>query len=162
MKTLLIALTLTFTSCLLSGFKSISKNSFKIGDKEWSLTSFILANESYGVASKWEVDLMSDNVDITKAKTFIYFSITGNRTTKLSDGIYEFASTNLSERSPFHFDGSIKVNSKEIKITGGSFSVENDKESTEIHFILRLENGDSVTGNYSGKVSAINRSTNYQ
>src|SRR5688500_14078981 len=103
MKSPFFSLTL-FGILTLSGFtKDISKNFFTIGNNKVSLNSAIIANESYGIKSKFEVDLISQSEDLTKAQTYVYFSLTSNNTSNLTNGVYEFSSANLSQRLPFNF-----------------------------------------------------------
>ena len=161
MKALLF--TLIFTSICLMGFKDYSKNTLTIGSKEWVLDSAIIANESYGVKSKFEVDLISGSgrKDL-KATTLIWFSVTSNTTFRLAPGIYHFSSNNLNERLPFQFNSTIRINNHEIKITSGTFSIGNVNGNINVDFILELANGDIARGNYYGQASAINRSRVYE
>jgi hypothetical protein len=162
MKSPFFSLTL-FGILTLSGFNTdISKNFFTIGDKKISLNSAIIANESYGVKSKFEVDLISQSTDLTKAQNYVYFSLTTNNTTNLTNGIYEFSSAILSQRLPFNFNGTVKVNGHVVEIADGTISIENRKGDFDIQFVLKLKNGDTAKGAYQGKVSEVNRSRSYE
>lgn len=154
MKTLLLAL---FILSIYSFKTDNSKGYLKIGNSEYLINSASIANESYGISSKFEIDLIGKDVP----KTLIYFSATSNSTYKLSDGIYKFSSTNLNDRRPFYFNGAVSVNNHTVKIDGGTFSIENNGEDLEIHFILKLSNGDIAKGIYHGKGLVINRNKSY-
>ncbi len=156
-----LVITLIFAYTVLSGFTPVRENSLQIGNTEWKLQSAVIANESYGSKSKFELDIISDNEAVDKAKTFVYFSITGTASTTLADGSYQLSDDKLDNRKPFQFSGSVQLNGNMVKIKNGTFSIENTRGSAIIHFILKLENGDVANGSYSGKISFIDRSTNY-
>lgn len=138
------------------------KNFFTIGNNKISLNSAIIANESYGIKSKFEVDLINHNEDLTKAHTYIYFSLASNSTSKLSNGVYQFSSTNLDRRLPFQFNGSVKVNGNVVEIAEGTISIENYSGDLDVQFILKLKNGDIAKGTYRGEVSEVNRARSYK
>lgn len=130
---------------------------FQIGTRRWPLLFSEVANESHGINSKWEIDLTNDDKNVSRAKTFIYFSLTGNNITRLTEGMYEFTSSTTRARSPFWFYGEVSIDEQKINITGGSLSLEKEKEGIKVHFVLSLENGNVVTGQYSGKTFEADR-----
>lgn len=147
----------------LSSFtKDILKNFFTIGNNKVLLNSALIANESYGIKSKFEVDLIDQYDDLTRAQTYVYFSLTSTNTSNLSNGVYQFSSANLNQRLPYQFNGSVKVNNHIIEIAEGTISLENRSGDLDIQFILKLKNGDTAKGTYRGKVSEVNRSRSYQ
>ena len=162
MKSPLFFLALFCMLSLSSFTKDISKNFFTIGNNKVLLHAALIANESYGIKSKFEVDLVNQYDDLTKAQTYVYFSLTSNNTSNLSDGVYQFSSANLNQRLPYQFNGSVKVNNHVVEITEGTISIENRSGDLDIQFILKLKNGDTAKGTYQGKVSEVNRSRSYQ
>lgn len=134
------------------------KSSFKIGSNEWPLHSSIIANESFGATSKFEIDLISGEEELSNAKTLIWLSVTSNSTTDLAEGTYQFSSIPLHKRPPFHFHGKVATQGNELRVTGGTFSIRKGKKNSLIYFVVELENGAVATGGYSGRVSVINRS----
>ncbi|HEX6432036.1 MAG TPA: hypothetical protein VF008_30300 [Niastella sp.] len=161
MKSTMLALALFFTFCL-SGFDNDAPNNFlTVGNKTHSLDFSEVANESYGINSKFEIDLINQDKDVTKATTYVYFSLTSNSTANLSNGVYQFSSATLNERLPFQFNGSLKVNNHVIEIAGGTISIENRKSNVDIHFILKLKNGDIANGIYRGEALKVDRSQAY-
>lgn len=162
MKSPLFFLALFCILSLSSFTKDILKNFFTIGNNQVSLNSAIIANESYGIKSKFEVDLINQYQDLTKAQTYVYFSLASNNTSNLSNGVYQFSSANLNQRLPFQFNGSVKVNNNVVEIAEGTISIENRSGDLDIQFILKLKNGDTAKGTYRGKVSEVNRSRSYE
>ena len=143
---------------LTTAFTITSKNYFEIGHKKWNLESAIIANESYEVNSKFDLDLISDGKEFSDAKTYIWLSLTSSNTSKVADGLYEFSSKPLSNREPFHFNGSVFINEMEIKIVNGTFTVETLKDNVSVHMIFKLANGNILNGEYNNKFSAEDRS----
>jgi hypothetical protein len=162
MKPIAFLLALLFTLCLFSFKENIPNNFFTIGKNTYSLSFFQLANESYATKSKFEVDLITDNEDLSKAKTFLYFSLTSDNTSNLSKGIYQFSSAALNDRLPFNFNGSVKINNHTVEIIGGTISLENQGAEYDIQFILKLKNGDVAKGIYRGKALDVDRSRAYK
>jgi hypothetical protein len=160
-KILLFTIPLLGLFFLITAFKNVSENFFQISSKKWNLESAEIANESYDVKSKFELDFMSEVNKLSDAKTFIYLSLTSSNTYKVADGIYEISLTSLSGREPYHFNGSVFINDKEIKIVDGTFSVENINEAISVHMIFKLANGDILNGIYNGEFTSIDRSKNY-
>ena len=136
-------------------------NILTVGNNKFSLDYAELANESYGIHSKFEVDLVNQHNNLTTAKTYVYFSLTGSNTGHLSDGIYHFSSATLSERLPHQFSGALKINNHNVEITGGTIVIETRKSDFGIQFILKLKNGDIAKGIYGGKVVKSDRSKAY-
>ncbi len=162
MKSPLFSLALFCVISLSSFNKDILKNFLTIGNNKFSLNSAIIANESYGIKPKFEVDLINQYEDLTKAKTYVYFSLTSNNTSNLSNGVYQFSSANLNQRLPFQFNGSVKVNNHVVEIAEGTISIENRSGDLDIQFILKLQNGDIAKGIYRGKALEVNRSRSYK
>jgi len=162
MKSILFTLAFCTTIFLISFKCDILKNSFKIGSNEYSINSSLIANESYGTKSKFEVDLLNQDDRLDKPKTLVWFSATSNCTYKLSDGMYKFSMSSLAERLPFHFNGSVIINKHEVSIKDGSLSIETTGTNLEIYFILKLANGDLVKGSHSGNPSQVNRDKSYK
>ena len=162
MKSTSLTLAFLFIFCLSSFNNKIQDNFFTVGNNRYSLSYSEIANESYNIKSKFEVDLMTKDEDLAKAETYVYFSLTSNNTAMLSNGIYQFSSGSLNDRLPFHFNGSVKINYHVVEITGGSISIENRSQEYDIHFILKLENGDIAKGMYRGKASEVDRSKAYK
>lgn len=162
MKPIAFMLALLSTLCLFSFKGNIPNNFFTVGKNTYSLSFFQLANESYGTKSKFEVDLMTEDEDLSKAKTFLYFSLTSDNTSILSNGIYEFSSAALNDRLPFNFNGSVKINNHIVEIIGGTISLENQGGEHDIQFILKLKNGDVAKGIYRGKALDVDRSKAYE
>lgn len=161
MKSILFTLPFLFIPVLF-GFNEIPANFFTVGKNSYSLSAFHLVNESYSIKSKFEIDLMTEKEDLATAKTYLYFSVTGDNTAKLSNGIYQFSSGALNDRLPFQFNGYAKINDHSVKITEGTISLENKKEEYDIHFILKLQNGDIAKGAYRGKAIEADRSRAYK
>lgn len=158
MKKSLLLLTILFPAFFLfSAFNTISENYFEIGSKKWNLQSAIIANESYGINSKFELDLLSDKRELSEAKTFIWLSLTSTGTEKITEGVYKFSQASLNDRAPFGFNGAVHINGEEIKIDNGSFSLETFNEAVSVHFVLELANGNIVKGNYKGPFSSVDR-----
>ncbi|HSB94297.1 MAG TPA: hypothetical protein VLC28_14340 [Flavitalea sp.] len=147
----------------LSGFINYSsENFFTVAKNKYPLTSLQVANESYGITPKFEIDLITGVSDLGKANTYIFVSLSSDNTADISNGIYQFSSEPLNERLPFSFNGFVKVNKHEVKIFQGTISVENRDNEFDIQFILKLQNGDIAKGTYHGKALKINRNQSYQ
>ncbi len=162
MKPIAFVLALLCALCLFSFQEKIPNNFFTVGKNTYPLSFCQLANESYGTKSKFEVDLMTEDEDLSKAKTFLYFSLTSDNTSILSEGIYQFSSSALNDRLPFNFNGSAKINNHTVEVVGGTISLENRGGGYDIQFILKLKNGDIAKGIYRGKALDIDRSNAYK
>jgi len=162
MKSILFTLASMFVFSLSSFDNKIPGNFFTVGNNTHSLSFFQLANESYDIKSKFEVDLMTKDEDLAKAKTYIYFSLTSNNTAYVSNGIYQFSSGAMNDRLPFHFNGSVKINNHVVEISGGTISIENRSHEYDIQFILKLQNGDIAKGLYRGKALEVDRNRTYK
>src|SRR5687767_12746380 len=136
--------------CLLSFDTKSPGNFFTIGNNRYALSFSEIANESYSTKSKFEVDLLTEEKELAKAKTFIWFSLTSNNTATLADGIYQFSSGELNDRLPLHFNGSVKINNHVVEIIGGTVSIAHREREYDIQFILKLQNGDQAKGMYRG------------
>lgn len=156
-KSLLFSAILFPVIFLFSAFNTISENYFEIGSKKWNLQSAIIANESYGLNSKFELDLISDKTELSEAKTFIWLSLTSSGTEKITEGVYKFSQASLNDRASLGFNGAVFINGEAIKIVNGSFSLETLDETVSVHFVLELANGNIVKGTYKGPFSAVDR-----
>jgi len=161
MKSTLFTLAFFFIFCLSSFEHDTPANFFTVGNNKHSLDFSEIVNESYGIKSKFEVDLINQVEDLAKAKTYLYFSLASNNTASLSNGIYQFSSTALNDRLPFQFNGSIKINNHKLEITEGTISIEKCNRDYDIQFILKLQNGDIAKGTYRDKVLEVDRSRAY-
>ena len=148
-----------FGAFFLSSFdKKTAENAFIIQNKVYPLNCSLIANESYGIKSKFEVDLISEHNDVAKAKTYIWLSLASNNTSSLSNGVYQFSSIGLNQRLPFQFNGSVRVNNHVLEVVEGTASISNNCGDLDIQFILKLQNGDIAQGTFRGKASQVDRS----
>ena len=157
-KSVLLGLTL-IAFALLSSFSLFKENYFKIGSNSWSIDTAIIANESYGDQSKYEIDLINNQSGSEDSNTLIWLSISGDETTKLSEGLYSFGDI---KKNTELFYGQVVINENRIDIIDGSFTLEKTDDNWRIDCLLKLKNGDIVSATYTGKVQEKNRSLNYK
>ena len=157
-KSLLLGLSL-IAFAVLSSFSVLKENYFKIGSNSWSIDTAIIANESYGDQSKYEIDLINNQSGSEDSTSLIWLSVSGDKTTNLSEGFYSFGDIKNNAK---HFFGQVIINKNRIDIVDGSFTIEKENNIWKINCLLKLKNGDSVTGTYSGKVHHQDRNKNYQ
>jgi hypothetical protein len=111
----------------------------------------LVANKSFPDLGKFDLDLLSDNVDVKKSTDYIWFSVGTTSTKELTNGIYLYSDKNANERGAFKFHGAVINGKEEIEFTDGSFTVNIDKSVINVEYNLSLKNGKRISGRYIGK-----------
>ncbi|MBC8053185.1 MAG: hypothetical protein H7Y13_08975 [Sphingobacteriaceae bacterium] len=134
---------------------------FETGGKKFLLRSSILANESFGTNSKFEIDLLqAKDAGVTVTGTYIYLSLASNSQTELGNGKYIFNEDVIHSKKPFVFSGVLSIDNKPVKIRGGSFAIVKKRKILKMDFLFKLENGESVKGYYEGTYQQTDRRKN--
>ena len=90
----------------------------------------------------------------------IWLSLNSSSVNDLTDGKYIFSMKNANTREVFNFYGSVATAGIQDPVKDGSFTLKKNKKEINIEFMLKLLSGKTVTGRYTGKYKAEDRSTN--
>ncbi len=142
---------------------SSTANQLNYQGESLPLTAGVL--ESYGSNADgsfdWDVTIVggtytvsSDGISGSGNGPVIYLDLNTNSSTGLVNGTYEYSDGN---RMAFNFvDGAVQATTENSEITAGTVTIsESDIDAVKINWSLEDEDGNPVTGSYSGALTLV-------